>query len=513
MITTISIPMKQYPKLLNGLQQCSEEQRIARLRNLARTDLYFLLRYILDRPDVEQPFLFDRCREVAATPNGCIDLWSREHYKSTIITFAKTIQDILASHGDDPLPIWKGREATFGIFSFNRPGAKKFLEFIRNELAENKLLKKIFPDVLYERPEKESPKWSLDDGILVKRKKNQREATVEAWGLIDSMPTGSHFLVRIYDDVITERFARNPDMIKKSTESWELSLNLGARGGFERYIGTRYSFNDTYKEIMNRGSAVKRIYPATKNGKIDGEPYLLTKEELKRKRRDMGPYTFGCQMMQDPKADSIQGFDESWLKFYDTHNNGAGMNIYIIVDPANEKKKKSDYTSMKVIGASADQNLYILDMVRDRLSLTERTSVLFELHKTWKNPNQKIPVYYEKYGKDADIDHILSVQEQENYRFDIYPVGGPMSKNDRIRRLVPDFENGLIWLPKRLNYIDYEGRKIDLVRSFIDDEYLPFPLGEHDDMLDDLARIKDIPIKYPAAKVKQINIPVMRGAF
>lgn len=417
----------------------------------------------------------------------------------------------MASHGDDPLPEWQGREATFGIFSFNRPGAKKFLEFIRTELSENKVLKEIFPDVLYENPDKQSPKWSLDDGIIVKRKKNQREATVEAWGLIDSMPTGSHFLVRIYDDVITEKFARSPEMIKKSTESWELSLNLGARGGHERYIGTRYHFNDTYKEIMKRGSAKKRIYPATKDGKVDGEPHLLSVEELAKKRRDMGPYTFGCQMMQDPKADSVQGFKQEWLRFY-PHQNAQGMNLCILVDPANEKKKKSDYTAMKVIGLSGDGNTYILDMVRDRLSLTERTAKLFDLHKQWKQSGQKLDVYYEKYGKDSDIEHIQDKQTQDNYRFDIYPVGGTMAKNDRIRRLIPDFENGLIYLPERLIYVDYEGQQRDLVKEFINDEYLTFPLAEHDDMLDVLARIKDTNMTAPAMQ-QSADLPRPKRGF
>ena len=475
-----------------------------------------MLRYILKRPDVAHPFLFDRCREVQKSPNGHIDLWSREHYKSTIITFAKTIQDILASHGDDPLPEWKGREATFGIFSFNRPGAKKFLEHIRTELAENKALQELFPDVLYERPDREAPKWSLDEGIIVKRKANQRESTVEAWGLIDSMPTGSHFFVRIYDDVITEKFARSADMIKKSTESWELSQNLGARGGFERYIGTRYHFNDTYKEIMKRGSAKKRIYAATADGTVEGEPLLLSRKELDQKRRDMGPYVFGCQMLQNPTADGTQGFKENWLKFYKTHNNAAGMNVFILVDPANEKKKKSDYTSMKAIGYGLDGNVYVLDMIRDRLSLTERTSALFQLHKTcksWVPAHQKVPVYYEKYGKDSDIEHIEDKQEQENYRFDIYPIGGPMAKNDRIRRLVPDCEGGKIWLPERLTYVDIEGRTHDLVREFIDEEYLPFPVGEHDDMLDNLARIKDVPVKFPLQDRGPVTIPTAHRGY
>ena len=71
--------------------------------------------------------------------------------------------------------------------------------------------------------------------------------------------------------------------------------------------------------------------------------------ELEEKRRDMGPYTFGAQMMQDPKADETQGFKQDWIKFHEG-SDGTGLNIYILVDPANDKKKTSDYTVMEVIG-------------------------------------------------------------------------------------------------------------------------------------------------------------------
>lgn len=482
------------------------------LREMSRSDLYFLIRYPLGRKDIENEWLFERCREVQAEPNGYLDLWAREHYKSTIITFGKTIQDILASHGDYPLECWNGKEVTVGIFSHTRPISKGFLRQVMRELESNQTLIDLFPDILWENPKRDAPKWSEDDGLIVKRKSNPKESTVEAWGIVESQPTSKHFLVRIYDDVVTQESTRSPEMMAKTTSSWELSLNLGVRGGYERYIGTRYHFNDTYKEIMKRNAAIQRIYAATENGKVDGKPVLLTRKELDDKRRKQGPYTFGCQMLQDPKADSVQGFKREWLTFHKNSNKGKGMNKYILVDPANEKKKKSDYTAMWVIGASSDGNLYVLGGLRDRLSLTERTQKLFDLHRDFKEPNQKIQVGYEKYGKDADIEHIEEKMESESYRFHITPLGGAMAKNDRIRRLIPDFENKNILLPERLEYITREKRAIDLTSVFIDEEYVPFPVGEHDDMLDALARVKDMRIQFPMTKdeSKKIHIPNMK---
>ena len=121
-------------------------ETVLTLRHLARTDLWFLLAIILGRPDAYHPWLLERCIEVQSDPDGRLDLWAREHYKSTIITYALSIQDIIASHGVDKEP---GPEATICIFSHSRPAAKKFLRQIKLELEGNTLLQDLFPDVLY----------------------------------------------------------------------------------------------------------------------------------------------------------------------------------------------------------------------------------------------------------------------------------------------------------------------------------------------------------------------------
>jgi phage terminase large subunit-like protein len=137
-------------------------------------------------------------------------------------------------------------------------------------------------------------------------------------------------------------------------------------------------------------------------------------------------------------------------------------------------------------------------MVRDRLNLTQRADLVMRWHKKYK-PMRTDGVRYEKYGLMADIEHIQSIQRATNYRFDITEVGGQIPKNERIKRLVPYFEQGRVFLPRSLYYTGSDGKLTDLIKDFIEQEYKSFPVPIHDDMLDALARIAepDHPLIFP----------------
>lgn len=452
-------------------------------RELARRDLFFLLVFVLGRKDLNRDWYFARCREVRAAPDGHLDLWAREHGKSSLITFGLTIQDIL----NDP-------EITVGIFSYNRPIAKAFLRQIKREFEANERLRGLFPEIIWGNPEREAPKWSEDDGIIVKRAGNPKESTVEAWGLVDAQPTSKHFRLMVYDDVVTKDSVSTPEMIRKVTEAWEASRNLTAEGGATRYLGTRWHFNDTYREILARGAAIERRYPVTMDGTAEGEPVLWSRERVAEKRREQGPYTFASQMLLDPSADRAQGFRNEWIRYW-RGGEFTAHNKYLLVDPATAKKKNSDYTAMGVIALGADENYYLVDGVRDRLNLRERGDALFALHRRWRPKG----VGYERYGMQADIDYLSERMAQENYRFEITEVGGQVPKPDRIRRLIPVFEAGRFHLPESLIKVDYEGRHVDLVQAFLLEEYAPFPVALHDDFFDMLSRIFDLPVIWPKA--------------
>ena len=98
--------VEQYYQLVEHLNtNFNQNEKHLALRSLCRTDLFFLLWFVLNRRDMAHPWLLARATEVYENQNGYLDLWSRGHYKSTIITFGLTILNILQTHGDDRIKI------------------------------------------------------------------------------------------------------------------------------------------------------------------------------------------------------------------------------------------------------------------------------------------------------------------------------------------------------------------------------------------------------------------------
>ena len=481
------------------------------IRELAKVDRWFLLLVILNRKDAVHPWVYARCREVEGKSEGVLDLWARGHYKSTLITYAGSIQEIL-----------KDPNITIGIFSHTRPIAKGFLKQIKRELEVNDFLRELFPEICYKNPRQESPQWSEDAGIIVKRTSNPKEATVEAWGLIDGQPISRHYDLRIYDDVVTRDSVNTPDQIAKTTEALDLSQNLAGLKNREWYIGTRYHYADTYRDLIERGTET-RVYPATESGAPDGRPVFLTQEEWDKKKSSMGQYVLACQMLQNPIAGSEQVFKPEWIRRIEIRP--RVLNIYILCDPAHSKKQSSDRTAIAVIGVDHAYNKYLLDGICHRMNLKERWESLLKTRKKWiRQPGvQVVKVGYERYGKDSDIEHFTEMQKIQNEYFPIeelaWPREGPGSKRDRVQRLQPDFENWRFFLApsddrvtkkqkeafetgdaslivRPIKQKDETGRIYDVTQRMIDNEFNLFP-AVHVDMLDAMSRIYDIEANPP----------------
>lgn len=483
----------QYKAFYRQLATVEEVQQKEIMRKLARTDLFFFLYFICSKKFIEHPWLFARCKEIERKPNGYLDVWARGSCKSTIITFGKTLQDILASHGEEPLPEWKeitgGSEPAFMIFSATLELAKEHLFKIKKECESNNLLKYLFPDVIWEKPSKDASRWNLS--TLTFKQKNSSYPTIEAFGLNLDLPVGKRCNVMILDDCVRESNVTTPEQILRSKENWDGAQNYFMKGlpMIRRHIGTFYHWNDLHCQLIAAESVKVRKYAATDNGEIDGKLVYMKEEEWQGIIRDLNRYNIGCQYLMNPTVDSVKGFKFEWLKYaqYNFATEKKG-NLYIVVDPAGSKEKTSDYTVMIVIAVCEDENYYIVDMIRDRLSLSEKAQMLFNLVRKYR----PLHVGYEQYGMQADIQHIQEKMEQYNYRFNIVALDEKLGgKDKRIMRLEPLYRNSRIYMPPRIEYIDVEGKYRDLVQTFIKEEYMQYPACTHDDMLDALSRILD----------------------
>jgi predicted phage terminase large subunit-like protein len=223
-------------------------------------------------------------------------------------------------------------------------------------------------------------------------------------------------------------------------------------------------------------------------------PEHMGQVEIDREKHVARNYNFSGQFMQNPAPTGGGEFRQQWLQFYKGKLQPTTMNIYIMVDPANSKRKTSDYSAFVVLGLGSDDNIYLLDMVRDKLNLRERQEELFRLHQKYKPK----AVLYEKYGMMVDADAMRESMNYLNYRFNIVEVAGAMNKEDRVRRLIPYFIDGRIWFPENMYRTNWEGKTIDLIEEFIHQELLPFPVGLHDDCVDAMSRIFDTQLIWPA---------------
>jgi len=470
------------------------------VRIVSKEDFFCFCYFCLGLP-VNHPFLIARCYDIEMDNHMTIDLWAREHWKSTINTLAMPLWELVHNNNE-----------RIAIFSHTRSMAKKHLTALKMTMESNSCLKYAFPDVFFEKPDKQAPKWSLDDGLYVKRDKVFKEGSVEAWGLIDGLPTGSHFTVRVYDDVVDTKSVNTYEQIEKATDAFRNSQNLGAKtirfdkkankrvvlnSGKMRVIGTRYSMRDSYDEMIKNKRYITRVFPAEVDDegkfKRGGTPVLINREALEEKYDLMGDFVYAAQMGQNPVSEKQQKFKTYWVQYYKPETLPY-LNKYILVDPAAEKKRGADWSVMCVVGVSSMRNFYLVDMIRDRLSLGERWAKLRDLVQQY----EPLFVGYEKYGMQADIEYFNMQMEEEGTHFAIDAMGGNVPKSERIKRLVPLFQKHRFILPRSIPYVDIEGRFRDLKEEFMS-EYQDFPYG-HDDMMDCLARILDAPVVFPTRK-------------
>lgn len=217
-------------------------------------------------------------------------------------------------------------------------------------------------------------------------------------------------------------------------------------------------------------------------------------------------------------------FKKDWLRFTDVRP--ATLNIYIMGDPADSKKKGSDNTAIAVIGVDSARNKYLLDGYCHKMNLSERWLALRGLRRKWRNQPGVMSVHvgYEKYGMQSDLQYFEEKMRDDGDSFDIKELNwsnnSGQSKEDRVQRLVPDMSLGRFYLiavveketknQTRMRAAgqqyrilspvknrDHEGNIYALNQKMIN-EFLHFPTPSvPDDLIDACSRLYDMDYKAP----------------
>ena len=483
--------------------------------DLGKRSLFFLARHILNYELIDE-FHRPLCDEISEIndyilykvhpedfafkppfPRQRLWLWARGHLKTTLITIAHSIQLVLLNPNIRIL------------ISHNKlENAKGVLSQIKWHFTRNRTFRRTYPEFCPKANKDGKIEWGTTEHCTVpNRTRVYGEPTIDTAG-VDTTKTGRHYDYMKKDDIVWEKSVTNEEQLE-ATRTWD-SLTIpmfdNAEEALQDYIGTRYHFADIYSHLL-KTEIKKSIIPAwNDNGEIAWKE-RYTKDGLEKIMKDklMSPYVFYCQYLLQPTDPEHMEFKEEWL-IYREIPVSEQWTFYVMVDPAGEKKKTSDYTVMVVVGIDEKGKYHLVDGIRDKLYLHERIKKLADLVKKWK----PFRVSYERIGMQADLQEIDRLKKEGKFPYitiDEVKLSAKETKNDRIRGLQGIFSSEAITIPKELKFFStYHKELQDFIQAFMY-EFLQFPMSEHDDILDTLSQITRLNIIRGKTVAKKIEDP------
>lgn len=235
---------------------------------------------------------------------------------------------------------------------------------------------------------------------------------------------------------------------------------------------------DQWEVISLPAIAEGEIHPA--DPRKLGEPLWPEKYDLKHLAavKANGSRNWSALYQQRPSPDGGAIVKRHWWQFYTTPPESFDL-VVQAWDLTFTKSATSDYVVGVVLGRKGS-NIYLLDMVRDRLSFTDSIAAIKMLTCKW-------PMAVAKYVERAANGHALidTLRHELPGLIAVAPTG---SKVARANAVAPRIEAGNVWLPvqARAPWIG------DVV-----EEWTAFPTGVNDDIVDamsyGIAKIAEAP--------------------
>lgn len=490
----------------------SEKARID-ARRRAESDLWFLATEILEWGDkgfLEADFHKPLCRWIEASDVPCgsivkpvnktrMLLWPRFHGKTTLFTVADNIRLQLRHPG---LCIAIGHDG--------KDDAIQIMSQIRKEFEEKKLLKEIAQDVCFQTPERESPQWNAD-AFMLKRKAYYRVPSFMAVSP-DAMPTGFHFDVWTWDDLVTEKNSKTEFQRVRCRNAigYVKPYMPPHRMGYRKIAGTRWHLADAYgsmEKLIRDGKIKGDMMVGGMLNPETGEPWMRTRycvektgpederETLAQLREEMGSFTFAACMQNDPLPEGTAAFHVDDVIRFDLLGTekaewrspieGRTWQFFTAVDLNTQATTAGDYAVVMTVAKSDQGHLVVVDVSRGHPTRWQLVEWVERHNRTWRPRTVFVETvaYQKTFVADlADARH----RSGEWMPVEQVTRGGAKnlgSKNDRIMSLQGPIEARKLWVPK--------GERFDFLIEEIA-AFAPEFDSAHDDGLDCLADIHRI---------------------
>jgi hypothetical protein len=398
-------------------------------------------------------------------------------------------------------------------FSLTRELAQKKLGIIQNELTVNRMLLSLWDDRFWDDPAERAggAKWSLKDGLTIKRTSTRPEQSFEAHAFEAALPTGIHPDKRYYDDIEADESVTSPVTASTIEDRWVSSQNLASSRRQRAVTGTYYSASGMMKKLGDKYGLKAVIFPGedlekpaepAEAGPFGGTPSNgFTREELWARLKDAGGAEFhegkwrrvanqkadgdyGRQIACDAQAGEASRLEWKWIQFYDGEAREVGrqMNVVVCVDASNG----GDATWIWVWGLSREKELYWLDAERKVLPPQQRKELIHATCSRWRDLAHLCQLRIEQFAASEFASGQEAYHQTLGFSVPIIKChDNQKSKLERIYdRWQPPCQTGKVFFPHRMLRPDEKGNLVDLVAYFKQFEYGMYPGCRTDDGLD-----------------------------
>lgn len=397
--------------------------------------------------------------------------------------------------------------------------ATKQLKFIKDILTSDTY--RLYWPLMVNKEETKREKWtereiSIDHPL--RKEWSIRDPSIFTAGLTSNI-VGMHCDIAVLDDVVVTGNAYSEDGREKTKDQYSLLSSIETANAKEWVVGTRYHPLDLYSdlismeieeydEIGNVNNAtplfetIQRQVESVGDGTgeflwprqqgVDGKWFGFDHQILaKKKSQYLNQVHFRAQYYNDPldvdsspiKRDLFQYYDQKYLFQRDGrwYFKSERLNVFAAVDFAYTTGRKSDYTSIVVVGVDGTNNYYVLEIDRFKTDkISEYFNRILKLYEYWgfRKIRAEVSAAQSVIVKDLKENYIrpyglsLTVDEFKPSR-----IQG--SKEERINAILePRYANHQIW--------HYQSGNCQAL-----EEELLFTNPPHDDIKDALASAID----------------------